>query len=81
MRSRVDCPRIFSKSLVTVRYNLFIVAPHCLVTIRNDVNLYTGITDKAVGGVGYVEDHQSPHEFLHRDDLGTGKFGVANLAV
>ncbi|KAJ6146246.1 hypothetical protein N7497_008228 [Penicillium chrysogenum] len=36
---------------------------------------------KAVGGVGYVEDHQSPHEFLHRDDLGTGKFGVANLAV
>ncbi|OQD70714.1 hypothetical protein PENPOL_c001G06956 [Penicillium polonicum] len=36
---------------------------------------------KAVGGVGYVEDHQSPHEFLHRDDLGAGKFGVANLAV
>ncbi|RDW86476.1 phytanoyl-CoA dioxygenase family protein [Aspergillus mulundensis] len=36
---------------------------------------------KAVGGVGYVEDHQSPHEFLHREDLGTGKFGVASLAV
>ncbi|KAL4928485.1 phytanoyl-CoA dioxygenase family protein [Aspergillus undulatus] len=36
---------------------------------------------KAVGGVGYVEDHQSPHEFLHRDDLGTGMFGAANLAV
>ncbi|KAL4945154.1 hypothetical protein BDV06DRAFT_209654 [Aspergillus oleicola] len=31
---------------------------------------------KAVGGVGYVEDHQSPHEFLHRDDLGTGKMGL-----
>ncbi|OJJ00288.1 hypothetical protein ASPVEDRAFT_149251 [Aspergillus versicolor CBS 583.65] len=36
---------------------------------------------KAVGGVGYVEDHQSPVEFLHRSDLGTGKFGVASLAV
>ncbi|KAL4913700.1 hypothetical protein BDW62DRAFT_158207 [Aspergillus aurantiobrunneus] len=36
---------------------------------------------KAVGGVGYVEDHQSPHEFLHRNDLGTGKFGAASLAV
>ncbi|KAL4906180.1 hypothetical protein BDW74DRAFT_151445 [Aspergillus multicolor] len=32
---------------------------------------------KAVGGVGYVEDHQSPHEFLHRDDWGTGKMGAA----
>ncbi|KAL4820757.1 hypothetical protein BDW67DRAFT_172345 [Aspergillus spinulosporus] len=36
---------------------------------------------KAAGGVGYVEDHQSPHEFLHRDDLGIGKFGAASLAV
>ncbi|KKK15275.1 hypothetical protein ARAM_001924 [Aspergillus rambellii] len=26
--------------------------------------------EKAVGGVGYVEDHQSPSEFLHRDDCG-----------
>ncbi|KAL4810345.1 hypothetical protein BDV18DRAFT_156712 [Aspergillus unguis] len=31
---------------------------------------------KAVGGVGYVEDHQSACEFLHRDDLGAGKFGL-----
>ncbi|KAL3429491.1 hypothetical protein BDV09DRAFT_190094 [Aspergillus tetrazonus] len=36
---------------------------------------------KAVGAVGYVEDHQSPHEFLHRDDFGAGKFGAASLAV
>ncbi|KAL4979360.1 hypothetical protein BDW66DRAFT_148483 [Aspergillus desertorum] len=36
---------------------------------------------KAVGGVGYVEDHQSPYEFLQRDDFGAGKFGVASLAV
>ncbi|WWC68369.1 uncharacterized protein I206_102294 [Kwoniella pini CBS 10737] len=28
---------------------------------------------KAVGGVGYVEDHQSPHEFLHTE-YGLGKF-------
>ncbi|KAL4764252.1 uncharacterized protein BDW70DRAFT_156908 [Aspergillus foveolatus] len=36
---------------------------------------------KAVGGVGYLEDHQSPHEFLHSDDFGAGKFGAANLVV
>lgn len=37
---------------------------------------------KAVGGVGYVEDHQAPIEFLHRDDNGIGKFGpVAKVAV
>ncbi|KAL6231034.1 hypothetical protein BDW75DRAFT_233945 [Aspergillus navahoensis] len=36
---------------------------------------------KAVGGVGYVEDHQSPHEFLHRGDFAAGKFGAASLAV
>ncbi|KAL3479177.1 hypothetical protein BJX99DRAFT_268591 [Aspergillus californicus] len=36
---------------------------------------------KAVGGVGYVEDHQSPVEFMHREDMGTGKFGVEQLAV
>ncbi|KAL4778205.1 hypothetical protein BJX76DRAFT_366588 [Aspergillus varians] len=37
---------------------------------------------KAVGGVGYVEDHQSPYEFLHTDGLGAGKFGpAARLAV
>ncbi|KAL5334341.1 hypothetical protein BJX70DRAFT_402708 [Aspergillus crustosus] len=36
---------------------------------------------KAVGGVGYVEDHQSPVEFLQREDVGTGKFGVASLTV
>lgn len=38
-------------------------------------------TDKAVCGVGYVEDHQNPHEFLHRDDLGAGKFGTVKLAI
>jgi hypothetical protein len=37
---------------------------------------------KAVGGVGYVEDHQNPIEFLHREDNGIGKFGpVAKVAV
>ncbi|KAL4748065.1 hypothetical protein BDW72DRAFT_196127 [Aspergillus terricola var. indicus] len=36
---------------------------------------------KAVGGVGYVEDHQIPHQFLHRDGFGAGKFGAASLAV
>ncbi|KAL2808416.1 hypothetical protein BJX63DRAFT_439436 [Aspergillus granulosus] len=36
---------------------------------------------KAVGGVGYVEDHQSPVEFLQRNEMGTGKFGAAHLAV
>ncbi|PTU21333.1 hypothetical protein P175DRAFT_0476293 [Aspergillus ochraceoroseus IBT 24754] len=36
--------------------------------------------EKAVGGVGYVEDHQSPSEFLHRDDCGIGKFGAAQLS-
>ena len=30
---------------------------------------------KAVGGVGYVQDHQSPIEFLHKEDIGIGKFG------
>ncbi|CBF76259.1 predicted protein [Aspergillus nidulans FGSC A4] len=38
-------------------------------------------SDKAVGGVGYVEDHQIPHEFLHRDYFGAGKFGAASLAA
>ncbi|KAJ5584725.1 uncharacterized protein N7459_004525 [Penicillium hispanicum] len=36
---------------------------------------------KAVCGVGYVEDHQNPHELLHRDDLGAGKFGTVKLAI
>ncbi|KAL2813928.1 hypothetical protein BDW59DRAFT_167362 [Aspergillus cavernicola] len=36
---------------------------------------------KAVGGVGYVEDHQSPVEFMHKDEMAAGKFGAANLAV
>ncbi|KAL4772092.1 hypothetical protein BDW60DRAFT_207468 [Aspergillus nidulans var. acristatus] len=36
---------------------------------------------KGVGGVGYVEDHQGPHEFLHRNDFGAGKFGAASLAI
>lgn len=31
--------------------------------------------DKAVGGVGYVEDHQSPAEFLFKDDTGIGAYG------
>nr|XP_019050669.1 phytanoyl-CoA dioxygenase [Kwoniella bestiolae CBS 10118]OCF29599.1 phytanoyl-CoA dioxygenase [Kwoniella bestiolae CBS 10118] len=35
---------------------------------------------KAVGGVGYVEDHQSPHEFL-QTDYGIGKLGSAAQAA
>lgn len=31
--------------------------------------------DKAVGGVGYVEDHQSPIEFLQSSNTGIGKLG------
>jgi hypothetical protein len=29
-----------------------------------------------VGGVGYVEDHQHPVEFMHENNLGTGKMGA-----
>jgi len=36
---------------------------------------------KAVGGVGYVEDHQSPVEFLQKDNLGTGAYGAASVKV
>jgi hypothetical protein len=39
------------------------------------------LLDKAVGGVGYVEDHQSPIEYLHRDDIGIGKFGPSAAAM
>jgi hypothetical protein len=30
--------------------------------------------DKAVGGVGFIGDHQDPAEFLHVDTNGVGKF-------
>ncbi|KAK5022455.1 hypothetical protein LTS07_010115 [Exophiala sideris] len=36
---------------------------------------------KAIGGVGYVEDHQSPVEFLQKDNLGTGAYGAASVKV
>ena len=39
------------------------------------------ILDKAVGGVGYVEDHQSPVEFLQKDALGIGAYGAASVKV
>ncbi|KAI4760541.1 hypothetical protein E4T52_07570 [Aureobasidium sp. EXF-3400] len=32
---------------------------------------------KSVGGVGYVEDHQNPVEFLQSSETGIGKYGVA----
>jgi hypothetical protein len=32
---------------------------------------------KSVGGVGYVEDHQNPVEFLQSKETGVGKYGVA----
>ncbi|KAG7529661.1 hypothetical protein FFLO_05505 [Filobasidium floriforme] len=35
---------------------------------------------KAVGGVGYVEDHQSPVEFLHGES-GMGRFGPQSVKV
>lgn len=37
-------------------------------------------TDKAVGGVGYVEDHQSPVEFLNTE-YGLGKFVNSGVKV
>ncbi|KAK4631888.1 hypothetical protein CLAFUW4_03761 [Fulvia fulva] len=45
--------------------------------------LSTPIEVKAVGGVGYVEDHQSPVEFLFKDDTGIGAYGSTrgNLAL
>ncbi|KUJ06753.1 uncharacterized protein LY89DRAFT_692351 [Mollisia scopiformis] len=36
---------------------------------------------KAVGGVGYVEDHQNPFEFLKREDPGLAKYGPATTQV
>jgi ectoine hydroxylase-related dioxygenase (phytanoyl-CoA dioxygenase family) len=30
---------------------------------------------KAVGGVGYVENHQHPIEFMHAENNGIGKWG------
>lgn len=36
-------------------------------------------TDKAVGGVGYVGDHQAPIDFLRKD--GTGIGAMAPTAV
>lgn len=36
---------------------------------------------KAVGGVGYVEDHQSAVEFLQKEEGGIGKFGVVGKMV
>lgn len=32
---------------------------------------------KSVGGVGYVEDHQHPVDFLQSNDTGIGKYGTA----
>lgn len=34
---------------------------------------YFFLLDKSVGGCGYVEDHQHPAEFMHENNLGTGK--------
>jgi hypothetical protein len=34
--------------------------------------------DKAASGVGYVEDHQNPVEFMQKDEVGIGKFGLAS---
>ena len=46
------------------------------------VKLMDYFTDKAVGGVGYVEDHQSPVEFLQSEQNGIGKYGgIAKVAV
>ncbi|KAK7407834.1 hypothetical protein QQX98_010005 [Neonectria punicea] len=45
-------------------------------TLPDDILKLAGYY-KAIGGVGFVEDHQSPVEFLQRDDNGVGKFGIA----
>ncbi|CAG7558233.1 unnamed protein product [Fusarium equiseti] len=51
-------------------------------TLPDDILKLAGYY-KAVSGVGYVEDHQNPVEFMQRDENGIGKFGSAskNLAV
>lgn len=37
---------------------------------------------KSIGGVGFVEDHQHPVEFLQEDQTGLGKFvSAAKVAV
>jgi ectoine hydroxylase-related dioxygenase (phytanoyl-CoA dioxygenase family) len=51
-------------------------------TLPDDILKLAGYY-KAVSGVGYVEDHQNPVEFMQRDENGIGKFGSAskNLTV
>ncbi|WKT54171.1 hypothetical protein QSH57_004755 [Fusarium oxysporum f. sp. vasinfectum] len=47
-------------------------------TLPDDILRVAGYY-KAVSGVGYVEDHQNPVEFMQKDKNGIGKFGlVAN---
>ncbi|WZH45518.1 Phytanoyl-coa dioxygenase [Fusarium acuminatum] len=43
-------------------------------TLPDDILKLAGYY-KAVSGVGYVEDHQSPVEFMQRHDNGIGKYG------
>ena len=42
--------------------------------------MLTFILDKAVGGVGYVGDHEAPIDYLYEDGHGFGKIGPKSNA-
>ncbi|TVY60050.1 Dioxygenase swnH1 [Fusarium oxysporum f. sp. cubense] len=46
-------------------------------TLPDDILRLAGYY-KAVSGVGYVEDHQNPVEFMQKQENGIGKFGPAS---
>ncbi|KAK2122877.1 hypothetical protein NOF04DRAFT_1282350 [Fusarium oxysporum II5] len=46
-------------------------------TLPDDILRLAGYC-KAVSGVGYVEDHQNPVEFMQKQENGIGKFGPAS---
>ncbi|KAF4960119.1 hypothetical protein FGADI_1137 [Fusarium gaditjirri] len=49
-------------------------------TLPDDILRLAGYY-KAVSGVGYVEDHQNPVEFMQKEENGIGKFGPVALRV
>lgn len=57
------------------------LAGYCRYLSNADIAraLTEAFVDKAVGGVGYVEDHQDPVEYLQRDQNGIGKYGAVTV--
>lgn len=51
-------------------YSLTFVIYFCIVS---EADYFPPCLDKSVGGCGYVEDHQSPVEFMKNDSVGIGK--------